>query len=286
MASVLGGRSRPSLGEFAAEAELFTRPTLLKVRRSIGGNAPVVVSMTSHPGRITLVHHALRSVIGQTHRPEKVVLVLAEEEFGRRETPRSLSRLQRDGLEILWTTRNTRSYKKLLPVLEAFPASMVVTADDDVLYPRWWLERLVARTVELPDYILGHRGTEIGVSDGDLTPYETWPAAGRKTRGSRLFLTGNGGVAYPAGSLAPQVMDVELALNLCPTADDIWFKAMALLQGSDSALVGDKPRDFPTTRGSGAPNSLMHVNVGGGQNDVQMRAVLSHFGLLEILTDE
>jgi hypothetical protein len=279
-------RPRPTLGDLAAEAELATRPTLLRLRRPIGPRAPVVVSMTSHPGRISLVHHALRSVMAQSRRPEQVVLVLADEVFTRRETPASVLRLRRAGLEILWTARNTGSYKKLLPPLEAFPDAMVVTADDDVLYPRWWLERLTTRTVERPGCILGHRGTEIGFNEGELTPYVTWPAASRTTRSRRLFLTGNGGVAYPPGSLAPEVQDVELALELCPTADDIWFKAMALMKGSEVALVGNKPRDFPSTRGSEGPTSLVHVNVAGGKNDVQMRTVLSHFGLIHTLQDE
>jgi hypothetical protein len=286
VAIAFGNRPRPGLSELAAEAEFALRPTLLKLRRSFHERAPVVVSMTSHPGRIGLVHHALRSVMAQTLRPDKVVLVLADSEFGRRETPSSVSRLRRAGLEILWTSRNNRSYNKLLPALAAFPDAMIVTADDDVLYPRWWLERIMTRTVEVPDYIVGHRGTEIGFGDGHLAPYVAWRRATRTTASRRLFLTGNGGVAYPAGSLGPETLNHELALDLCPTADDIWFKAMALLNSSDCAQVGDKARDFPCVRGSGAPSSLLHLNVAGGKNDVQMRTVFSYFGLLKLLEED
>ena len=71
-------------------------------------------------------------------------------------------------------------------------------------------------------------------------------------------------------------------MRLCPTADDIWFKAMALLAGTPTRRVSGSTTDFPTLRRA-QRHSLRAVNVGQGHNDSQFRAVMDHLDLWDAL---
>jgi hypothetical protein len=74
-------------------------------------------------------------------------------------------------------------------------------------------------------------------------------------------------------------MDVELARELCPTADDVWLWAMELKAGAKIAVVAAGYVDFAAARGSQAVGSLTDVNVRAGANDHQIRAVVERFAL-------
>jgi hypothetical protein len=193
--------------------------------------------------------------------------------------------LIRYGLEIIWVKENSRSYKKLLPTLETYPDVTIVTADDDVLYPRWWLEELLVAHAQGPGVILGHRAIRMQAFGSGATPYLTWSRANKRTPTSQILLTGVGGILYPPGSLPVQTHDVELAQSLCPTADDIWFRAMSLLQGIPVAIITDEEREFPPTWQTGNPTGLASTNVFDGGNDSQLKAVFDHFDLWDRLHD-
>jgi len=185
----------------------------------------------------------------------------------------------------MWVKENDRSYKKLLPALDTFPNDTIVTADDDVLYPRWWLEELLAAHAKSPSMILGHRAVRIQMTSSGLTPYVKWPRADRSTPASEVFLTGVGGILYPPHSLPAQTHDLHLIRSLCPGNDDIWFRAMSLLQGTHVGVITNEVRDFPSTLRRTASLGLASSNVFQGENDRQLKAVFDHFDLWGRLYD-
>jgi len=244
---------------------------------------PFIVALTTHPGRIGSVWRTLRSLATQNIRPERIVLVLAEEEFPGRELPSALtSRVWTKTFEVLWVRRNTRSYKKLLPARAAFPDAVIVTADDDVMYPRTWLARFATAHSDAPRSILAQRAHKLGFVDGAFAPYAQWRPARSDTPSHRVFPTGVGGVLYPPASLDPRVLNVDLALRLAPHGDDIWFRAMAWLADSDVRYIGPRFNDFAPIRGT-QRTALWRHNVARNANDVQLRAVVEHFGLWRTL---
>ena len=183
------------------------------------------------------------------------------------------------GMEVVYGEGNIRSYKKLVPVMAMYPEKSIVTADDDVLYPRHWLRDLVVAHESRPSHILGHRGTVISGHGHNIEPYVAWHQANTQSASSRVFLTGMGGILYPPHSLPVNpTHDMTLALQLAPTADDIWFKAMSMLAGTAVAKVSDNRGDFATVRAQ-QTTSLRDINVSEGQNEVQFKAVMDHFDL-------
>lgn len=261
----------------AAEGALRTPRMSRKVEDS-----DVIVSLTTYPDRINIVWKTLETLFRQSVRPAKIVLVLSSDEFPDQVLPRVLEKYAAEGLQIVFVNGNTRSYKKLLPALDLYPDRSIVTADDDILYPHRWLEQLVEAHRQRPTHIIGHRGTAILEQGKGVAPYLEWPQADLRTPANRVFLTGSGGILYPPKSLPDMVSDTETALRLCPTADDIWFKAMSLLVGTPLSKVSDWQGDFVTVR-EAQRSSLRELNVAQGRNDKQFENVMNHFSLWKYL---
>jgi hypothetical protein len=268
-------------------AEITVRvPRRSRIRAPHAGPR-ILVSLTSYPARIDAVWVAVESILRQVDPPDEVLLVLSADEFPDRKIPVRLERRIKRGLRIIWVEGNIRSYKKLLPVRRAHPDDVIVTADDDIIYPRWWLGALLEAHRERPDHIIGHRGSEILLDDhAALQPYRRWPSATAKTPSQRLFLTTGGGVLWPPLSLPDVALDEGLALDLCPTADDIWFKAMTLLSGTPLSKVADGAGEFHTSFSASQVGALWHVNVVDERNNPQFERTLTHFGLWPTLTEE
>lgn len=262
----------------------------LKRGRSHDLNRDVVVSMTSIPWRFDKLHSVLMSLLWQTVRPDRVVLWLSEyNQKGEKvidpgNLPANLRRMQRKGVEIAFVD-DIRSYRKLLPSLERYPDAIIITVDDDTFYPRNWLEKLLAAHRDHPEAVVCYRGTRMLVEEDKLSPYIQWPEFTERNKPSYLlFAQGCEGILYPPGSLHPEVHNREVFMDLSPTADDVWFKAMALYNGVPHVKITERHEDFPRTWGSQAEGqSLHHVNNTLGHNDRQVAAVFSRYQLLEKL---
>lgn len=98
----------------------------------------IIVSLTSFPGRIHLVHKTIQTILLQSVKPDLVELWLAKEQFPNyeKDLPNELTNLIQYGLKICWCS-DYRSFKKLVPSLQEHPDAIIVTADDDVYYPQY-----------------------------------------------------------------------------------------------------------------------------------------------------
>lgn len=235
----------------------------------------VIVSLTSFPARIAETWLAIESVFQQTLVPERIVLVLAEEEFPGRKLPRGIASQIARGLTVLWTDVNYRSYDKLLPVLRSYPEATVITIDDDKIMPRNLVADLMAASAENPGWIIGYRGWEMLVRNGELAFGRGWKRATPDSPPERVFIPGNSGVLYPPGSLHPTVHDIEMALELAPSSDDIWFWACSVLNGTSRKCLGGAAH--VSIRGQKGTPALNTVNA--TKDGHHFEAVIDHFGL-------
>jgi hypothetical protein len=238
--------------------------------------APLVVSLTSILSRLSHLHLPLRSLLAQTLRPERIVLWLPHALASR--IPSSLQRLVHPPFEIRFTDLDC-PHLKLVGPLGAFPDRVVVTSDDDLLYEPTWLERLFHTHRQFPDRIIAHECRLIGYdSHGSLLPYTQWPTVAQPGHCAPALLPlGFAGVLYPPHALPPETTDADLFLRLAPTADDLWFKAMALRRGTLTMRAlhpGPKPCPLAGTQSS----ALARQNVRQDANRRQWQALCDHFG--------
>jgi hypothetical protein len=183
----------------------------------------------------------------------------------------------------MWVNEDTRSYKKLVPVRLAYPDATVVTIDDDVIYRRHFLSQLIAASVDCPASIIGNRGWELAVSDGMLEPYSAAVPAGPNSLQERVLLTGVGGILYPPKSLPIELLADPSAQRVCPTADDVWFWALARVAGTHTACLGSGSSVYRPITSLKFGASLQAVNNGLGSNDQQISAAIRHFDLEPII---
>ena len=60
----------------------------------------VIASLTSYPARINTVYYAIKSIMLQTYKPDKIILWLAESQFENQLLPENIIELEDKGLEI------------------------------------------------------------------------------------------------------------------------------------------------------------------------------------------
>lgn len=244
----------------------------------------VVISLTSFPARIYQVKYTVYSLLRQTYKPDQVILWLGIEKFPNKEgdLPKDLLKLKENGLTIRFV-KDLKSFTKLIPALQEIPNSLIVTVDDDIYYPNFLLEKLIESHEKYPDCIIAHRVHRIRLVNGEIAPYKSWDFAIDYQIDCPTYLnffTGVGGVLYDPRFLYRDILRDDLFMKLCPNADDVWFNAMATLQGTKTKIVsgGAYPLRYinPEAELSGE-NTLGKFNVSNGGNDAQIMNVLSKY---------
>jgi len=114
----------------------------------------VVVSLTTIPSRLHSIHLVIRSLLKQTVRPTKIVLWVHKDL--EKKLPNKLNKLRSAIFEIR-PTEGHSSHRKLIHSLKAFPESPIVTCDDDLLYPKDWLEKLSVHAQKHPHKIIANQ---------------------------------------------------------------------------------------------------------------------------------
>lgn len=229
-----------------------------------------VVSLTSYGERIKTLHYTLVSLITQTCKPKEIIVWLAEGEHLTDEL-RALEQYVS-----FKYCKDIRSYKKLIPTLKLNLSVPIVTFDDDVIYPAYQLEQLYNTHLAYPNAVICHRAHRVGVNNRGFVPYQQWQFdVVEQAPSNTLMPIGIGGVLYPVASLADDVTDDGLFMTLCPSADDIWFKYMALKKRTKTKLVANPAPycEYLHVANSGE-QSLWHENK--TENDKQLNNLLNY----------
>lgn len=238
----------------------------------------LIVTLTSFPPRIKTLHLTINTLLNQTLKPDMLILWLAHSQFPRKEKdlPRKLLRLRKYGLTINWC-EDIKSYKKLIPALEKYPTELLVTADDDIFYPENWLEMLYVEYVKNPDIIHCHRAHLIRIQSGSILPYKIWEKSSHIQQISNLlFCTTGAGAIFKKSFFHRDVLRVKLFMELSPTADDVWFWAMSVLNDVPVSVLENgysSPVVILELQDSGLFRSLNSH----GENDRQIAAVVKHY---------
>jgi hypothetical protein len=228
-----------------------------------------VVSVTTHGDRLETIHMVLESIAAGSVLPSRLILwVDTPDAFGERFS--GLKRLVDRGLEIC-RSDNFGPHTKYYPYLlssETFEYPLV-TADDDLLYSRFWLEGLVRSHHESPEAISCYRAHLMRVVSGAITPYNTWAPCKSTSPSFLHFATGVSGCIYPPSLLKKLKNAGSEFLQLCPKADDVWLHVNAVRAGIKIRQIRNRPLRFPIVPGT-QESGLYHSNFLLARNDEQI----------------
>lgn len=244
----------------------------------------LIVSLTTMPSRIDNTWLAIETILRQTYKPNKILLWLAEDEFGSlEELPKNLIRQQKRGLEIRFC-KNLKPYNKIIYTLKECPDAIIVTVDDDILYSEKLLEELMISYKKNPKNISRTRShkIEIGIA-GRVLPYNLWTPYIKRNYipiepSFKNFFTGVGGVLYPPHCFGDQVLDIELLTKLSSLQDDIWLNVMARLNRTSIVNIRSDQGmliEIPETQ----KDALKLINCAENRNDTYMKNVMKYFNM-------
>lgn len=240
---------------------------------------PIIVSMTSIPSRLKTLDLVIKSMFDQSVRPKHIVLWLHQDL--RRSIPNRLNQLQNGLFSIRFSHLNC-SHRKLVHTLPLYPNDILVTIDDDCMYRSNFLELFYEEHQRQPKKIIGNYTVNLGYDDdGKIVPYGQWHSTAAINEKVRVPI-GAWGVLYPPRSLAKETTDEKRYLSLTPKADDLWFKAMALKNGTLSDRAKRSPKN-PVPIINTQKVALKRINRDRDLNTEQWKAIDKAYNLKQLI---
>mgnify|MGYP002623930268 CR=1 FL=1 len=198
-----------------------------------------IVSITTFPLRTKHFWITLYFIFMQTIRPGKIIVVLSKEEFpnGIKSLPKSMLYYCDKGVEYCFVDYNLRPHNKYYYAMQNYSQRIIVTLDDDLLYYSDTIERLLRIHKKCPNSVCSNRVTKMiidkdnpgSINKWHLTFIEHGPS-------SSLLALGYSGILYPPQWCGNDVLfDKDLINDLSLHADDLWLKAVELINGVDVA---------------------------------------------------
>lgn len=240
----------------------------------------IIISLTSFPARLNTIWQCIESLKRQSVVPEKIILYLSKDQISYNDIPSSLTKEQDDLFEICMVDGDMRSHKKYYYAMKEYPDKIIVTADDDVIYPPFMLSNLLEAHIKYPTDVIANYTHVIRLNNCTVAPYTEWydiPATQNIIDTTiNQIQVGYGGVLYPPNSLYKDVLNIELARELSFLADDLWLYAQTIMGGHrvvKSRL--NKKTIIPITIEN--DSTLTTENVYQNKNDVQFNNLRNYY---------
>ena len=230
----------------------------------------IIATLTTYPARINCVHLAIKSIMLQTYKPDRIILWLADSQFPDRKLPEELTELEEYGLEILWMHDLHSNKKFFYPVLNQQKDELVITFDDDIIYSKKTIERLINKHNEYPECMVCERAQAYDSTN----PYQpgrwiTISDKGVKAPSYSLNPSPGGGCLIPYGLFWKDVCDEEKINTLAHHHDDVWFMFMCVQNGSKII----KTRKFHKTFSVITDSQIEQIAMDNVQNNSNLQVV-------------
>lgn len=178
-----------------------------------------LVSLTSFRNRFEALDLTLMKLILVCPKGTNIVVNLYEDDW--QDSEKIRNKFEKFAIFFNKVSKNYKSYLKLIPTMSTFPNKNIFTVDDDVIYSKRFMGKMcfLANQVNLK-YIIGCRAVLVNESDFYINWVEVVEQGFFNRDG---FVTGVGGVIYPASWTSFTDQEMKFAMQLCSSNDDIWF---------------------------------------------------------------
>ena len=199
----------------------------------------IIVSLTTVPEHMYDIHYTIYSLLNQQLKADKVILWLNHDDFpnGELELPKNILTLKKNGLSIRFCD-NLKSYNNIIPTIKTYPNDIVVTAKENIYYPRNWLKILYEEYKRNDNDIIAQSLHTIALDDdGNIAKYETWTENEDDTASVLNYMVDDAGVLYPPHCFNDDVTNDEIFMDLCEDNSTLWLWAMTILNNRKIKLA-------------------------------------------------
>jgi hypothetical protein len=247
-------------------------------------NANFIVSIASYPKRDPLLPAVFQALSEQTLVPKKWILVLSEEDYTNG-LPSHLIKLEKRGLEVLWTKNNPFAVKKLIPTMQEYPELDVITFDDELIYGRQVIEKLVEKVTNHPKTVIGHVSKKLYRKNERLEMYYRFKDENVKIKSSfQIYFLGGSGTYYPKNSLHPKAFNLQAIHEIVPgRGSDIWFWAATVANNTDQKSLDTKTKKSLYFEIPNDKNTKPLDTPGQSAMEERFQMAIDYFGIREKL---
>lgn len=237
----------------------------------------IILSLTSYQARFSTLPLCLRSLLWQKVKPDKIIVWLA---CNPSEITPEMRQYEKYGVEYRYVNEDLKPHKKYFYALQEYSNDIVITVDDDVIYPRDLVSSLMKTHEKYPDSVCGRRVLKILFdNNNNVLPYNEWEWNYKKwTRPSYgLLATGCSGILYPPNCLPKEAFDKEMITKECLFDDDIWLYFMEIQNGTHIVWAKNRRVLLSNIRGS-EKSALSLTNVVENRTDGHIRNMERRYG--------
>lgn len=234
----------------------------------------IIVSLTSISPRIKNLRYVIESILRQSVRPKKIELWLSIKDFPNKffDLPNSLVKLTKYNLQINFIAEDIGPHKKYFYSMKSNSKSIIVTIDDDVIYPDKMIESLIMSYNQNNDSIHCNISRIIDFNK----PYNTWGRNRKSGCGNSIIPIGVGGVLYPENTLIKETFSKSKFMELCPYGDDLWLRFMAAKSGTK---ICQTKLFSPLITLPGSQKIALHrTNINERRNDTYIKNLIDFMG--------
>lgn len=238
----------------------------------------VIVTFTSFPARINRVWIVVETILRQKIKPDKIIIWLSKKQFENiNSLPKNLLDQRDKGLEILMVEDDLKSHKKYYYAVKEFPHDILITIDDDIIYPSDMIKNLIASSIKFPKTVIARYGYRIKVEEDTIAPYKNWEKKiVNSIPSDDMFFGSGGGTLFPPGAFPDITLKKEIIISTCPLADDIWLNTMIRINGFKILILdSNKGTLLPVLNLKN--KTLSSKNKGLNLNDIQLKDVRTYF---------
>lgn len=184
----------------------------------------IIVSLTSYPQRFHTLEICLKSLLLQKMKPDKIIVWYDCDDS---RITSGMRKMEMFGVSFRHVEINLRSHEKYFYAMQEYKDDIIITVDDDIVYPATLVKSLVSMHNKYPECVCARRVHKIVYnSDGSMKPYNSWIDCCHSERepSDSVMATGCGGVLYPPYLFTDNSMfDAYKIKKYCLEADDIWL---------------------------------------------------------------
>jgi hypothetical protein len=180
-----------------------------------------VITLTTIPARARLLAPVLRSLIDQSQPADRIVLALPYKTRRHQAYPEPETLDLPAGIDVI-RCEDEGPATKLLPALKLEPGAVMIVVDDDVIYPRRFIETLLAEHRRKRQAAIGFRG--IRLQEGVTFPALDHVFATGVSKPTQVdVLFGTWGYLVPPNALGDAVHDFSDSPAEVRWVDDVWI---------------------------------------------------------------